>query len=115
MMGRGRRQSLADNKQPKKSKKKHETRSTNTRASARTLSGLLSSSLARCSRPLVHAKMEAMGLVEVLFPFWYSRQCRVTVPCAASDCKFKFVVETRFFSRQLPMCTCAYLPPCFGI
>lgn len=51
-----------------------------------TLSGLLSSSLARCWRPRVHAKIEAMGFVEVLFPFWYSRQCRVTVPCAASDC-----------------------------
>lgn len=31
--------------------------------------------------------MEAMGFVEVLFPFWYSRQCRVTVPWAASDYK----------------------------
>lgn len=30
--------------------------------------------------------MEAMGFVEVFFPFWYSRQCRVTVPWAASDC-----------------------------
>ena len=42
----------------------------------------LSSSFARCARPRVHAKMEAMGLVLVGLPFWYSRQCRVTVPAA---------------------------------
>eukprot|EP00953_Heterococcus_sp_UTEX-ZZ885_P011822 6827-Heterococcus_DN1.PRE.1 len=28
----------------------------------------------------------AIGLVLVGFPFWYSLQWRVTVPCAASDC-----------------------------
>lgn len=28
--------------------------------------------------------MEATGLVDVGFPFWYSLQWRVTVPCAAS-------------------------------
>jgi hypothetical protein len=45
----------------------------------------LSSSLALCARPRVHAKMEAMGLVEVGLPFWYSRQCRVTVPVAGQN------------------------------
>lgn len=28
--------------------------------------------------------MDAIGLVLVGLPFWYSRQCRVTVPWAAS-------------------------------
>ena len=30
----------------------------------------LLSSLALCKRPLVHAKIEAMGLVEVSLPYW---------------------------------------------
>jgi hypothetical protein len=46
----------------------------------------LPSSLARCARPRVQAKMEAMGLVEVGLPFWNSRQCRVTVPEPAATC-----------------------------
>ena len=32
------------------------------------------------ARPRVQAKMEATGLVLVGCPFWYCRQCRVTVP-----------------------------------
>jgi len=51
---------------------------------ANRMSGSLASSLARCSRPRVQAKMLAMGLVLVLRPFWCSRKWRVTVPCAAS-------------------------------
>lgn len=43
-----------------------------------------SSSFARCARPRVHAKMDAMLLVLVSPPFWCTRKCRVTVPCAAS-------------------------------
>lgn len=38
-----------------------------------------------CSKPRVHANMEAMLLVLVSCPFWCSRKCRVTVPWAASD------------------------------
>lgn len=37
-----------------------------------------------CSRPRVHANMDAILLVLVSSPFWYSLKCRVTVPCAAS-------------------------------
>lgn len=37
-----------------------------------------------CSRPRVHAKIDAILLVLVSCPFWYSLKCRVTVPCAAS-------------------------------
>lgn len=33
-----------------------------------------------CSKPRVHANMEAMLLVLVSCPFWCSRKCRVTVP-----------------------------------
>jgi len=47
-------------------------------------SPLLPSSLARCARPRVQAKIEAMGLVEVGLPFWNSRQCRVTVPAGGA-------------------------------
>ena len=41
----------------------------------RASSGLLSN-LARCSRPRVHAKIEAIGLVEVERPFWCSLKSR---------------------------------------
>lgn len=37
-----------------------------------------------CASPRVHAKMLATGLVLVGLPFWYSRQCRVTVPEASA-------------------------------
>ncbi len=43
-------------------------------------SAALSSSLARCARPRVQAKMDATGFVLVALPFWNSRQWRVTVP-----------------------------------
>ena len=41
---------------------------------------VLLSSLALNARPRVQAKMLATGLVLVGLPFWYCRQCRVTVP-----------------------------------
>ena len=41
---------------------------------------LLLSSLALKASPRVQAKMLATGLVLVGLPFWYCRQCRVTVP-----------------------------------
>ena len=46
-------------------------------------SGVLSS-LPRCSRPRVQAKIDAIGLVDVGLPCWCWRKWRVTVPCAAS-------------------------------
>ncbi len=48
-----------------------------------TTSGVLSSFPLNAS-PRVHAKMEAMGLVEVGFPCWCILKWRVTVPWAAS-------------------------------
>ena len=38
----------------------------------------------RADRPRVHAKIDAIGFVEVGLPCWCWRKWRVTVPCAAS-------------------------------
>jgi len=38
------------------------------------------SNKARCCKPLVQAKIDAMGLVEVSLPAYQSRKCLVTVP-----------------------------------
>jgi hypothetical protein len=46
----------------------------NTKAKANCSNSLLPSNLARCNKPRVHAKMDAIGLVLVSRPFWYSRQ-----------------------------------------
>ena len=45
------------------------------------------SRIALCYNPLVQAKIEAIGFVEVSFPFCHSLKCLVTVPWAASDSK----------------------------
>ena len=42
-------------------------------APANFASSALPSSLARCARPRLQAKIEAIGLVEVSRPFWCSR------------------------------------------
>ena len=55
------------------------------RVSAKWVSSALPSSLARCFRPWVQAKIEAIELVEVDSPRWCWRKWRVTVPWAASD------------------------------
>ena len=53
-------------------------------AVANLASAALSSSAARCDRPRVQAKIDAIGLVDVSLPCWCWRKCRVTVPWAAS-------------------------------
>jgi len=53
--------------------------------SQKVCSSALPSSLARKPRPLVQAKMEATGLVEVGLPFWYCLQCLVTVPASTTS------------------------------
>jgi len=61
-----------------------------------------SDTASRCASPRVQAKMEAIGLVDVDWPFWCCREWRVTVPWAASASTVRHETLHAFLARNPP-------------